>query len=96
MASPKEVLTKLKWGPGSDIRDAEIHFLHRGAPNDTKVIKGADIVELERSFFVTTEGVIPYHRIRKVMCRGKTLYESECPTLESNPESDPGNKKEIK
>jgi uncharacterized protein (UPF0248 family) len=96
MAFPKEVLNRLKWGPSSEMGDAEIHYLHRGAPNDTKVIKGNDIVELERSFFITEDGTIPYHRIRKIVHRGRVLYESERPTLNPNARGNNRNREETK
>lgn len=94
VAYPKEILNKLKWRPGSDLRDAEIHYLHRGAPNDTRTIKGSDILELERSFFVTADGTIPYHRIRKIVCKGETLYDSKYSAPES--EADSGNRENMK
>jgi uncharacterized protein (UPF0248 family) len=38
--------------------------------------RGAQITELERSFFCTVESKIPYHRIRRILLDGKTLYDS--------------------
>lgn len=37
-------------------------------------IRGEDLLELERSFFVTTDSKIPYHRIRLIERRGEVLY----------------------
>ena len=53
-----------------------ITYVHRGAPGDEVTILGAQITELERSFFCTVESKIPYHRIRRILLDGKTLYDS--------------------
>jgi uncharacterized protein (UPF0248 family) len=72
---PREILNRLKWTEGDDIRDARICYLHRGAPGDERCIGGSEIVELERSFFVTGEAKIPYHRIRRIEYRGRVLFD---------------------
>ncbi len=48
---PKEVLNKLKWTGNPELKGVEIWILHRGAPEDRKVIEGIDVKELENSFF---------------------------------------------
>ncbi|MEM2978987.1 MAG: hypothetical protein QW083_00980 [Methanomassiliicoccales archaeon] len=45
---PKEILNELKWRPGYDLAKAEVHILHRGAPDNTRIISGAEIRELDR------------------------------------------------
>lgn len=77
MPYPREILNELKWRPGSSLCDAEITYLHRGAPNDEIVIPGSEIVDLERSFFVTKESKIPFHRIKRIMYRGEKLFDAE-------------------
>lgn len=39
------------------------------------MIRGEDVLELERSFFVTADSKIPYHRIRLIERRGEVLYK---------------------
>jgi uncharacterized protein (UPF0248 family) len=56
-----------------------ITYLHRGAPGDLSAVKGEDIVELERSFFVTADSKIPYHRIRAIEHRGNLVYVDRPP-----------------
>ena len=73
MAFPREVLNELKWHRGR-VSDASITYLHRGAPGDRRTVSGSEIIELERSFFTTAESRIPYHRIRRIMLGGETLY----------------------
>lgn len=72
---PREVLNELRWKPGMSLTEAEITYVHRGAPKDEMTIKGADIVELQHSFFVTAESMIPYHRIKRIVHRGKVLFD---------------------
>ncbi|WP_019177542.1 DUF504 domain-containing protein [Methanomassiliicoccus luminyensis] len=75
MVYPREVLNRLRWTEGLGLEDAVITYLHRGAPGDLMAVKGSNIMELERSFFVTVDSKVPYHRIRKIEYRGKVLYE---------------------
>jgi uncharacterized protein len=76
MVFPREVLNQLKWGPEGGLDRAEVTYLHRGAPGDEKLVKGSDIVELERSFFCTSESKVPYHRIRRIALDGRLLFDS--------------------
>jgi uncharacterized protein (UPF0248 family) len=74
MPTAKEVLNKIKWS--KDIKKAEIWYLHRGAPNDTMIISGKDIVSLRHSFMDLKDGtMIPYHRILKIFYDGKLVWE---------------------
>jgi len=42
-------------------------YLNRGAPNDTMIISGKDIVRQHHSFMELEDGtMIPYHRILKI------------------------------
>ena len=75
MPNPRDVLNKLKWRQGFDLGKAEIWYIHGGAPNDTKIIPGKDIVKLEKSFMQTTEAMIPYHRIFKIVYNEKVIFE---------------------
>ena len=75
---PREVLNKLKWGSEA-LQSAQVTILHRGAPNDKRVIGGKDILELGRGFMrvVSPEGEveIPYHRILRIEAGGRVLWE---------------------
>jgi len=73
MPSLRYLLNEIKWT--KDLQKIEIWYLHRGAPHDTKVITGAEIVSLGRSFLETTSATIPYHRIIKVLYEGETLFD---------------------
>lgn len=75
MTNPKDILNKLKWKQDCNLEQAEIWYIHRGAPNDTKIILGKDIVKLEKSFMQTTSAMIPYHRIFKIIYEDKIIFK---------------------
>ena len=75
MKNPRIVLNELKWKKDFNLDLAEIWYLHRGAPNDTKIISGKDIIKLEKSFMHTTTAMIPYHRIFKVVYQEKVIFQ---------------------
>jgi len=75
MTNPRDILNELKWKQDCDLNQAEIWYVHRGAPNDTKIISGKDVVKLERSFMQTTTAMIPYHRIFKIIYEEKIIFE---------------------
>jgi uncharacterized protein (UPF0248 family) len=81
MAFPREILNEMKWRSDRDLLKAEIWYVHRGAPNDTMIISGSDIMDLERSFMVITNtrvpARIPFHRIFKIVYDGKVIFERE-------------------
>jgi len=75
MTNPKEILNKLKWDEEFNIDLAEIWYIHRGAPKDTMIISGRDIVKLEKSFMKTTNAMIPYHRIFKIIYNHNIIFQ---------------------
>jgi len=75
MTNPKEILNQLKWDKVFNIELAEIWYVHRGAPKDTMIISGKDIVKLEKSFMKTTSAMIPYHRIFKIIYNHKIIFK---------------------
>ena len=72
---PREVLNKLRWTEEEGLKGVNITYVHRGAPGDLMSIQGEDITRLERSFFVTCDAKVPYHRIRWIEHRGARVYE---------------------
>ncbi len=75
MTNPRDILNELKWKENFDLKLAEIWYVHRGAPNNTKIISGKEIVNLEKSFMQTTISMIPYHRIFKIVYKNDTIFE---------------------
>lgn len=74
MTNPRIILNELKWKKEYDIKNAEIWYLHRGAPDDTKIISGEEVVDIGRSFMKTHRASIPYHRVLKIIYNGKNMF----------------------
>ena len=75
MMGPKEVLNRIKWAETDGFQDIEVWYIHRGAPQDTKIVTENDIKSLGKSYLELEEASIPYHRIIKIIHRGKVVYE---------------------
>lgn len=66
---PRELLNEIKWTK-RDMSKVEIYYINRGSPNDTNIINGSSIVNIDRVFLIL-EGIpyetyIPYHRITMI------------------------------
>jgi len=75
MINPRTILNKLKWKKDIDFEKTEVWYVHRGAPNDTKIISGKEIKNIGRSFMKTDEGMIPFHRVFRIKYNNKTIFE---------------------
>ncbi len=75
MTNPRDILNELKWKQDCDLNQAEIWYIHRGAPNDTKIMSGKDIIRLDKSFIQTSTAMIPYHRVFKILYEKKVIFE---------------------
>ena len=76
--SPRLVLNEIKW-KGYNLAKCRIYYIHRGAPDDTKIIGGDAIKDIDRGFMIL-EGVvqdvyIPYHRIFRIEFEDRVVYE---------------------
>ena len=74
MSNPKDILNELKWRKSFELEKAEIWYIHRGAPNDTKIISGKEVVKLGKSFMQTNTAMIPYHRVFKIVYEGNIIF----------------------
>ncbi|MEM4576845.1 MAG: RNA repair domain-containing protein [Candidatus Nezhaarchaeales archaeon] len=77
----RALLNKIRWHGELNPKDFEVHIIHRGAPNDIKVIPVESITKVLRSCFKFRdldgdEKIIPYHRVLLIRdrVRGSTLF----------------------
>ncbi len=77
METTRDILNELKWRYKSSLEEAKIYYVHRGAPDDYRIMDGSEIEELNRSFIKTEEAQIPYHRIFKIEYEGEIIFERE-------------------
>ena len=68
----RDLLNKIKWE--KNIEKLEIWYLHRGALNNTKKIKGDKIINIRKSFFDTSTSSIPFHRILRIIYDEEVLF----------------------
>ncbi len=73
--NPRDVLNRIKWTGSEELEDAVIYYIHRGAPDGIRRVKGEDIVKIGRNYMELENASIPYHRIIKISHRGEILYE---------------------
>jgi uncharacterized protein (UPF0248 family) len=71
----RDILNEIKWQTKYDLKHLSILYIHRGAPNNVKLMQGHEIVSIEKTFVKTFDAMIPHHRILKIMYDNKTLFE---------------------
>jgi len=85
----RSILSRLLRGPG-DSSEAELAYLHRGAPDDQIRIIVSTVSHLGKGSFTLSDGEtqIPFHRVLFVKdLRSKTiLWEKRKPLHASNPD----------
>lgn len=72
---PRSLLNSIKWDFRYDFGLVEVFYFHRGAPDNMRSIWGRDMKGLGKSFMETSRGMIPYHRILKIVYKGRVLFE---------------------
>jgi len=61
----EEKINKLIWT--GKLSEYEFIIIHRGAPNDEKIISGEEIVAFKNRFLILKSGMcIPTHRIKEI------------------------------
>ena len=74
MTYPRQVLNKIRW-VADGLNNVVVTYVHRGGPDDLAYVKGEDITDLGRSFFIVGEAQIPYHRIVKIEKDGEVAFQ---------------------
>jgi uncharacterized protein (UPF0248 family) len=71
----REILNELRWREPAQLADATIWYLDRRRPEGHRPIRGAEILDLERRYFVTAGGRLPYYKIERIELQRETLFE---------------------
>jgi uncharacterized protein len=71
----RDILNELKWRKKYVFDDVQIYYIHRGAPNNTKMITGSEIISIGKTFLQTVEALIPHHRIFRIIYQKKLLFD---------------------
>jgi uncharacterized protein (UPF0248 family) len=73
--NPRDVLNKIKWDKNYDFKLIEISYIHRGAKNDTRIITGSKVLDIQKTFIKTNSVMIPMHRVFKIKYNEKIIFE---------------------
>ena len=68
----RDTLNKIKWT--QELSKTEIWYVHRGAPQDTGVLQGSDIVSILSWCIETKDATIPFHRVFRILYDGAEVY----------------------
>lgn len=71
----RDILNEYRWRKDRDFSLIEIHYIDRLRPEGYALLKGEDIVDMGSKFIFTKRGMIPYHRIIRILYNGKVIYE---------------------
>jgi len=74
MPTIRDTLNKIKWTSPDGLRGIEVEIVHRGAPNDKRVIKGEEIKDVAPRAIICEDVVIPYHRVLCIRRGGEVLW----------------------
>lgn len=76
---PRDIFNEIKWR--FDIGKCRIHYIHRGAPGDVKIVEGSSIKKIEKSFLVlhgiVEDAYIPYHRIFRINYEENIVFDRQ-------------------
>jgi len=75
MATAREVLNELRWREANRLPDAVLVYRDRTRNDGHRLIRGSEIVELERRYFVTATGRLPYYKIERIELAGDVVFE---------------------
>jgi uncharacterized protein len=73
----RDILNELKWRKNKNLEDVKIWYIHRGAPNNTRILSGKDIISIDKTFIEIKETMIPHHRIFKICLHDTILFQRE-------------------
>jgi uncharacterized protein (UPF0248 family) len=70
-----EFLSQLEWGEGIALEELSFMVVHRGAPDDRKLLAAPEVVGRDRSYLhLEGGGRIPYHRVLEVRRAERLLW----------------------
>ncbi len=73
----REILNELRWRGPDRLADATLWYRDRRRPEGHRVIDGNEILDLERRYFTTAGGRLPYYKIQRIELGGETLFDRE-------------------
>ena len=75
MATAREVLNELRWRDSNLLLEAVLLYRDRTRPEGHRLIRGSEIVQLERRYFTTAAVRLPYYKIERIEVAGVVVFE---------------------
>ena len=73
-ASPQELVQHLRGYEGR-LPEAVLWYRDRTRPEGHRLMRGSEIIELERRYFVTASGRLPYYKIERIEVAGDAVFK---------------------
>ncbi len=77
MKTAREVLNELRWRGADRLPQAVLTYRDRTRLGGDRLIRGSEIVELERRYFITAGGRLPYYKIDRIEIAGEVVFERD-------------------
>lgn len=71
----REVLNELRWREPSRLADAVIVYRDRSRPGGFRTLRGDEVSGLERRYFTTRGGRLPYYKIERIEVEGRIVFQ---------------------
>jgi len=71
----REVLNELRWRGADRLPEAVLWYRDRTRPEGHRLMRGSEIIELERRYFVTASGRLPYYKIERIEVAGDAVFK---------------------
>ncbi len=70
----RAVLNELRWREPARLLDAVLWYVDRTRPGGYRLIRGSEVVDLERRYFTTAGARLPYYKIVRIECGEDVLF----------------------
>ncbi len=70
----REALNELRWREPGRFSDAVLWYADRARPEGYRLIRGSEIIDLERRYFTTAGARLPFYKILRIECVGEILF----------------------
>jgi uncharacterized protein (UPF0248 family) len=70
----REVLNEIRWRAGR-LADVIVSYRDRTRREQVRLIRGSQIVGLERRYFVVPGGRLPYYKVERIELDGTVLFD---------------------
>src|SRR2546428_4432798 len=71
----RDILNELRWREPGRLADAVLWYRDRSRPEGVALIRGSEIVDLERRYFTTARARLPYYKVGPIEGSGETLFD---------------------